>query len=144
MEDQSKTSFTTLFGAYCYMTISFGLKNPSTTYQHAIQACLNEQISRNAEAYVDDVVVKIRNPVTLIDNLNETFKNLHEWKWKLNPNKCVFSVPCGQLLRFLVSHRGIKASTKQIHAIIEMGPPRCVKDVQKLTGCMAVLNRFIS
>jgi hypothetical protein len=45
---------------------------------------------------------------------------------------------------FLVSHREIEASSKQIRAITEMGPPRCIKDVQKLTGCMAALNRFIS
>jgi hypothetical protein len=58
VEDQSKTSFITPFGAYCYTTMSFGLKNAGATYQRAIQACLNEQISCNAEAYVDDVVVK--------------------------------------------------------------------------------------
>jgi hypothetical protein len=63
---------------------------------------------------------------------------------ELNPNKCAFGVPSRQLLGFLVSHHGIEASTKQIHVIIEMGPPRCVKDVQKMTGCMAALNRFIS
>ena len=62
----------------------------------------------------------------------------------MNPNKCVFGVPSGQLLGFLVSHRGIEASAKQIRAISEMGPPRSVKDVQKLTGCMAALNHFIS
>jgi hypothetical protein len=44
----------------------------------------------------------------------------------------------------LVSHRGIEASTKQIWAITEMGPPCCVKDVQKLIGYVAALNRFIS
>jgi hypothetical protein len=80
----------------------------------------------------------------LIEDLKETFENLKKWKWKLNPNKCVFGVPSRQLLGFLVSHRGIEASTKQIRAIIEMGPPCCVKDVQKLTGYMAALNRFIS
>jgi hypothetical protein len=58
VEDQSKTSFITPFGAYCYTTMSFGLKNTGATYQFAIQAYLNEQISCNAEAYVDDVVVK--------------------------------------------------------------------------------------
>jgi hypothetical protein len=58
--------------------------------------------------------------------------------------KYVFGVPSGQLLRFLVSHQGIEASSKQIRAITEMGPPRCIKDVQKMTGCMAALNRFIS
>jgi hypothetical protein len=44
----------------------------------------------------------------------------------------------------MFSHRGIEVGTKQIRAIIEMGPPCYVKDVQKLTSCMAALNRFIS
>jgi hypothetical protein len=78
---------------------------------------------------MDDVVVKIREAAMLIDDLKETFKNLREWNWKLNPNKCVFGIPSGQLLGFLVSHCGIEASTKHIRAITEMGPPRCVKDV---------------
>jgi hypothetical protein len=141
-EDQSKTSFITPFSAYCYKTMSFGLKNADATYQRAIQTCLGEQISDNTEAYVDDVVVKTKNPDMLIEDLKQTFENLN--KWKLNPNKCVFGVPSGQLLGFLVSNRGIEASTKQIRAIKEMGPPRCVKDVQKLIRSMAALNRFIS
>ena len=94
-EDQSKTSFITLFGAYCYMTMSFGLKNAGATYQRAIQACLSEQIGHNVEAYVDDVVIKTKDPSTLIIDLKQTFDNLHEYKWKLNATKCVFGVPSG-------------------------------------------------
>jgi hypothetical protein len=93
---------------------------------------------------VDDIVVKTKNPNKLIEDLKQTFENLKKWKWKLILNKCVFGVPSGQLLGFLVSHRGIDVSAKQILSITEMGPPQCVKDVQKLTGCMATLNRFIS
>lgn len=60
-EDQPKTLFITSFGAYCYTTMSFGLKNTGATYQRAIQACLGDQIGRNAEPYVDDVVVKSKD-----------------------------------------------------------------------------------
>jgi hypothetical protein len=80
----------------------------------------------------------------LVEDLKQTFENLNKWKCKLNPNIYVFRVPLGQLLGFLVSNREIQASTKQIRAITEMGPPRYVKDMQKLTGSMATLNRFIS
>ena len=113
-QDQSKTSFITPFGAYCYKTISFGLKNAGATYQRAIQMCLGDQIDDNVETYMDDVVVKTKNPDTLIEDLRQTFENLKRWRWKLNPGKCVFGVPSGQLLGFLVSHRGIEASAKQI------------------------------
>jgi hypothetical protein len=56
--------------------MSFGLKNAGATYQRAIQTCLGEQIGNNAEAYADDVVVKIKDPDMLIEDLKQTFENL--------------------------------------------------------------------
>jgi hypothetical protein len=93
---------------------------------------------------VDDVVIKTRNSDTLIADLEETFTSLREYRWKLNPNKCVFGVPSGKLLGFIISHCGIEANPKKISTITSMKAPTCIKDVQKLTGCMAPLNRFIS
>jgi hypothetical protein len=58
----------------------FGLKNAGATYQRAIQTYLGEQIGDNAKAYVDDVVVKMKNPDMLIEDLKQTFENLNKWK----------------------------------------------------------------
>jgi hypothetical protein len=85
-EDQKKTAFITLFGAYCYTTMSFGLKNAGATYQRAIQACFKRQLNKNVKAYVDDLVVKTRNSDTLVADLEESFASLREYRWKLNPN----------------------------------------------------------
>jgi hypothetical protein len=124
--------------------MSFGLKNAGATYQRAIQAGFKRQLNKNVEAYVDDVVVKTGNSDTLIADLEETFASLREYRWKLNPNKCVFGVPSGKLLGFIISHRDIEGNPEKISAITNMKAPTCIKDVQKLTGCMAALNRLIS
>jgi hypothetical protein len=58
--DQIKMSFITPYGAYCYVTMPFGLKNTGATYQRTMQRCLQGQIGRNVHAYVDDVVVKTK------------------------------------------------------------------------------------
>jgi hypothetical protein len=120
------------------------LKNAGATYQRAIQAYFKKQLNKNVEAYVDDVVVKTRNSDTLITDFEDTFASLREYQWKLNPNKCVFGVPSGKLLGFIISHRGIEANPENIFAITNMKAPTYIKDMQKLTGCMAALNRFIS
>jgi hypothetical protein len=144
-DDQIKTSFITPFGAYCYMTMSFGLKNARATYQRAIQQCLTHEIKDDlVEAYIDDVVVKTREAHTLIDNLQRTFTALNKYQWKLNPKKCIFGVPSGILLGNVVSHDGIRPNPTKVKAILDMQPPKNIKDVQKLTGCMAALSRFIS
>ena len=65
--------------------------------------CLDQQISHNVEAYIDDVVVKTKTADNLIANIKETFSNLNKYRWKLNPSKCIFGVPSGILLGYIVS-----------------------------------------
>ena len=132
------------FGAYCYTTMSFGLKNAGATYQRAIQMCLDQQIGRNVEAYIDDVVIKTKTADNLIADLEETFANLNKYRWKLNPSKCIFGVPSGILLGYIVSARGIEPNPDKVSAITNMKWPTCVKDIQKLIGCMAASSHFIS
>jgi hypothetical protein len=74
----------------------------------------------NVEAYVDDVVVKTMNEDNLIADLTQTFTNIRVYRWKLNPEKCVFGVLSGKLLGFMVSHRGIEANPSKVDAIRRM------------------------
>jgi hypothetical protein len=144
-EDQIKTSFITPFGAYCYMTMLFGLKNVGATYQRAIQECLKKEIQDElVEAYVDDVAVKTKESHSLIDDLTRTFAALNQYQWKLNPKKCIFGVPSDIFLGNFVSRDGIRPSPEKVQAVLNMKRPANVKDVQKLTGCMATLSRFLS
>src|SRR5438034_5080143 len=122
----------------------FGLKNAGATYQRAMQRCLHDQLGHNVEAYVDDVVIKSRVQEDLLSDLFETFTNLRRFRWKLNPEKCVFGVPSGKLLGFIVSYRAIEANPEKLKDIFRMNSPTALKDVQKLTGCMAALSHFVS
>jgi hypothetical protein len=76
--------------------------------------------------------------------LVETFDNLSRYKLKLNPTKCSFSVSAGQLLGFLVSARGIEVNPEKIQAILTMGKPMKLHDVQKLVGRIAALSNFVA
>jgi hypothetical protein len=78
-EDQIKTAFITLFGAYAYTTMSFGLKNAGATYQWAIQLCLADHLHHNVEVYMDDVVIKTRSHDEFITNLEDTFNSLRKF-----------------------------------------------------------------
>jgi hypothetical protein len=75
---------------------------------------------------------------------SSTFCCLKEKNIKLNPKKCVFGVPQGMLLGFIVSERGIEANLEKILAITDMALIRNLKGVQKLMGCLASLSCFIS
>ncbi|KAK1602726.1 hypothetical protein QYE76_008207 [Lolium multiflorum] len=109
-----------------------------------MQKCLATQIGKNVQVYIDDVVITSKKGATLIEDLKETFDNLDKFCLKLNPTKCSFGVPAGELLGFLVSARGIEANPEKIQAIVTMRKPTKLKEIQQLTGRVAALSRFIA
>jgi hypothetical protein len=143
-EDKEKIAFITLYGVFCYQVMPFGLKNVGATYQRMMQNYLGSQIRRNIQVYIDDIVITTRKEESLISDLQETFDNLNRYKLKLNPTKCSFGVSGGQLLGFLISARGIEANPEKIQAILTMGKPAKLHNMQKLAGRVAVLSRFIA
>ena len=121
-----------------------------------MQACFSDQINppidpdwadrprATVAVYVDDIVVKTPRADDLVATLSATLANLRRFNIKLNLEKCTFVMPKGKLLGYMVFEHGIEANRDKIAAITNMGPIRGVKGVQRLTGCLAALSRFIA
>ena len=78
-------------------------ENAGATYQRLVNKMLSEQISRNMEVYVDDMLVKSKEELAHLDDLKEMFVTLKQYQMKLNPSKCVFGVASRKFLGFMVS-----------------------------------------
>ncbi|GKV35447.1 hypothetical protein SLEP1_g43710 [Rubroshorea leprosula] len=117
LEDADKTSFYADDKIYCYVMMPFSLKN---------------------------AVVKSLKVGDHLTDPKETFNNLRKNRMRLNPTKCIFEVKSRKFLCFMVSRRGIEVNPEKIKVVAEMEPPNSVKDVQRLTGRVAALHRFIS
>jgi hypothetical protein len=109
-----------------------------------MQHVFGEHIGPTIEAYVDNIIVKTKKISNLINDLDVAFKCLRAKNIKLDPEKCIFSVPRGMLLGFIVSEHSIEANLEKITAIPKLGPIRDLKGVHRVTGCLAALSRFIS
>jgi hypothetical protein len=109
-----------------------------------MQHVFGDHIGQTIEAYVDDMVMKTRKADDLVNDLRVAFDCLWVKGVKLNPEKCVFGVPRGMLLGYIVSQRGIKPNPEKVAALNRMGSIRDLKGVQKVLGCLAARSRFIS
>ncbi|KAL0408428.1 UNVERIFIED_CONTAM: Retrovirus-related Pol polyprotein from transposon opus [Sesamum radiatum] len=143
-EDHKRVSFITSDGTFCYVAMSFGLKNAGATYQRLVDKIFRPQLGRNMEVYVDDMLVKSKEAHQHVVDLEETFAVLRKYRLKLNPQKCAFGVSGGRFLGFMVTQQGIEANPAKIKAILNMGPPTNINEVQRLTGKIAALSHFIS
>ncbi|GJT82741.1 hypothetical protein Tco_1057083 [Tanacetum coccineum] len=113
-EDEEKTAFIISQGIFCYTKMPFGLWNVGVT---------EEEIVRDIE---------------------ETFKTLREINMKLNPKKYTFRVEEGMFLGYKVNSKGLKVCPDKVDAMLSLLSPKCLKDVQKLNGKLARLNRFLA
>ena len=134
--DQSKTSFTTPWGTFCYTVMPFGLKNAGATYQRAMAVIFHDQRRKIMDAYVDDILVKSKEEEDHLEALDQVFKRLILYKLRLNPQKYVFGVESGKLLGFFVSKKGIEVDPAKAKAIIDMPPLTNLKELRSLQGRM--------
>lgn len=89
-EDILNTVFITYRVVYTFKVMSFGLVNARATYQRMMNTVFKEQIGKNMEVYVDDMIVKSLLPTSHMDDLKKCFQNLRKHNMCLNPAKCTF------------------------------------------------------
>jgi hypothetical protein len=142
--DQDKTAFITPRGTYCYKVMPFGLKNAGATYQRMVTKLFGHIMGKTVEAYIDDMLVKSLREEDHISDLLQVFDILWESRLRLNASKCTFGVSSGKFLGHVVCRRGIEVNPDQIAALVDLAEPKNIKQLQRLTGMVAALSRFIS
>ncbi|GJU93577.1 reverse transcriptase domain-containing protein [Tanacetum coccineum] len=143
-KDEEKTAFHTDKGVFCYKKRPFGLKSARATYQRLVNTIFEGQMGRNLEAYVDDMVVKSKTELEMIKDVEETLLTLKKVNMKLNSKKCSYGMEEGKFLGYIVTYEGIKANPEKTKAVMDMPSPSNLKQMQRLNGKLAALNRFLS
>ncbi|GKE66639.1 reverse transcriptase domain-containing protein [Tanacetum coccineum] len=143
-EDEEKTAFITSQGIFYYFKMPFGLRNVRATYQRLVDKAFHKQIGMNLEVYVDNLVIKSCSEDEIVRDIEETLKTLREINMKLNQKKCTFGVEEGMFLGYKVNIKGIKVCPDKVDVVLSLPSPKCLKDVQKLNGKLASLNRFLA
>ena len=122
----------------------FELKNAGATYQRPVNRMFQKQIGTSMKVYIDDMLVKSTTAEFHIAHLSAAFQILREYNMKLNPTKCAFGVSAKKFLGFIVNNRGIEANPNKIKVVLDMPSPSSIKEVQRMTGRIAALSRFVS
>ena len=101
-------------------------------------------MGKNIEVYINGIVMKSKVVSDHMGDLRDIFEILRKHKLRFNASKCSFGVGSSKFLDYMVIHHGIEVNPNRVKAINSLQRPRNPKEVQKLTGMTAALNRFIS
>lgn len=142
-EDQHKTTFICPWGTFTYQKMPFGLKNARATFQQAMSYAFHD-ITQFDEAYLDDLAAHSKKRANHPAHLRAIFDQFRKYKIRLNPLKCSFCVIAGRLLGFIISKHGIMVDPLKVEAILQLSPPRTIRQLQSLQGNANFLRRFIA
>jgi len=129
LKDQEKTAFVTDRGLHYYKVMPFVLKNAGATYQRLVNKRFEPLIGQTMEVYVDDMIVKSMFDTKYGQDLRKMFDILWTFGMKLISKKCMFGVPSGKFLGFVISSRRMEANSDKIQAVLDMKPPCNIKEV---------------
>ncbi|PNX89864.1 gag-pol polyprotein [Trifolium pratense] len=141
--DAPHTAFMSDTCNYYYNVMPFGLKNAWATDQRLMDRVFAEQIGKNLEVYIEDMVVKTMEEGEHDQDLADILNLVRKYYMRLNPAKCSFGVQVGKFLGFMLTNRGIEANLKKCQAIIDMRSPSSVKEVQQFTGKNSFIQIFV-
>lgn len=116
-DDHIHTTFTTERGLFCYKIMLFRLKNAGANYQRLMNKMFANQLGWIIEVYIDDMVIKSKEAVDHLWDIEECFQVLRHYRMSLNPTKCAFGVSSGQFLGHIVSKQGIEANPTQVESL---------------------------
>ncbi|XP_025648121.1 uncharacterized protein [Arachis hypogaea] len=141
--NEEKRVFITPDGTYCYTVMPFGLKNAGAAYQWLVNKIFQNLSEIKLEVYIDDMLAKTDSGKQLISDLKVIMSTLRKHQMRLNPTKCAFGMEAGKFLDFMITQRGVEANPEKCRAVLEMTSPKNINDIQKLTGQLTALSRFL-
>lgn len=141
--DIEKTAFSIKSGKYEFTRLPFGLKNAPSIFQRTLDDILREHIGERCYVYIDDIIIFGKNEIEHYENLEIILKTIEEANMKIQIDKCEFMKDEVEFLGFIITQTGIKANQKKVQAIVEMLPPKTVKELRSFLGMAGYYRRFI-
>lgn len=141
--DQDKTAFVTPFGMYRFTKMAFGLRNAPATFQRLIDRLRAGLGDVKLLAYLDDLILLSPTFEEHLSDLRKTFRRLKEFGLRISREKCHFACSSVHFLGHIITPDGISVNPQKVEAVVNMPPPRNVKQVQSFMQTCSWYRRFV-
>lgn len=130
-------------GLYQFVRMPFGLHNAPATFQRLVDNLFGPELEPYVFKYLDDIIIVTPTFEKHLEILNLVFQRLKEANLTLNRDKCYFCRPELKFLGFVVSRSGIAVDPDKVDAVVNLPPPKTVREVRRVIGMISWYRRFV-
>jgi hypothetical protein len=143
-EDIPKTAFTTWYGLFEYLVMSFGLTNAPAHFTYLMNSIFMPELDKFVVVFIDDILIYSKNEEEHAKHLRIVLTPLREHQLYAKFSKCAFWLEEIQFLGHVLSAKGIAVDPSKIKDILEWNSPTTVHQVRSFLGLAGYYRRFIS
>jgi hypothetical protein len=143
-EDISKTAFTTRYGLFEYLVMSFGLTNAPAHFTYLMNSVFMLELDKFVVVFIDDILIYSKNEEEHAQHLRIVLTRLREHQLYAKFSKCAFWLEEIQFVGHILSAKGIAVDPSKVKDILEWKPPTTVHQVRSFLGLAGYYRRFIS
>jgi hypothetical protein len=142
-EDIPKTTFTTRYGLFEYLLMSFGLTNAPAHFTYLMNSVFMPELDKFVVVFIDDILIYSKNEEEHAQHLRIVLTRLREHQLYAKFSKCAFWLKEIQFLGHVLSANGIAVDPSKVKDILEWKPPTTVHQVRSFFGLAGYYRRFI-
>jgi hypothetical protein len=142
-EDIPKTAFTTQYGLFEYLVMSFGLTNAPIHFTYLMNSVFMPELDKFVMVFIDDILIYSKNEEEHAQHLRIVLTRLREHRLYAKFSKCTFWLEEIQFLGHVLSVRGIAVDPSKVKDTLEWKPPTTVHQVRSFLGLAGYYRRFI-
>ena len=142
-EDIPKTAFTTRYGLYEYLVMSFGLTNAPAHFMYLMNSVFMPELDKFVVVFIDDILVYSKNKTEHAGHLRIVLTRLREHQLYAKFSKCDFWLKEVQFLGHVLSAEGVAVDPGKVKDVLDWKPPTTVHQVRSFLGLAGYYRRFI-
>ncbi|WVZ81249.1 LOW QUALITY PROTEIN: hypothetical protein U9M48_028644 [Paspalum notatum var. saurae] len=142
-EDIPKTAFSTRYGLYEYLVMSFGLTNAPAFFMYMMNSVFMNELDKFVVVFLDDILIYSKDEKEHEEHLRIVLTRLREHKLYAKFSKCAFWLKEVGFLGHILSEKGVAVDPSKVECVLNWKQPKTVTEIQSFLGLAGYYRRFI-
>jgi hypothetical protein len=141
--DIPKTAFSTRYGLYEYLVMSFGLTNAPAYFIYLMNSVFMPELDKFVVVFIDDILIYSKNLEDHARHLHVVLQRLRDHRLYAKFSKCEFWLDTVKFLGHTISSNGISVDPSKVQEVLDWKPPKSVHQIYSFLGLAGYYHRFI-
>jgi hypothetical protein len=141
--DIPKTAFSTRYGLYQYLVMSFGLTNAPAYFMYLMNSVFMQELDQFVVVFIDDILIYSNNPEDHANHLHVVLQRLRDHHLYAKFSKCEFWLDIIKFLGHTISCDGISVDPSKVQEMLDWKPPTSVHQIRSFLGLAGYYRCFI-